>query len=1188
MGDFNCHSPRWSPPGFPRSTTSDRIEEWAAGNGLELLTTPGIPTRRGEGSQRDSTIDLTWRNYAASLRNTFQHATPDWEGSVGSDHALIRTIAITERDARPPKESRGKAFDLDVEPEELELWQDTFKAHTPILRAAPQSPAEIDTVLDGLYEALQIASDAALKRKGANTAHSARWWNSDCKAATSRVKQAQDGEEKTCALRDLKATTRRAKRDWADAHIQRSDVWEVAQWRHGRRQSGIPAIRMRGGNLTYEHEEMAEELTNRFFAEEREPIPLTFADDPSPRETREFQTLSPDEVYDLLRKTANKTAPGTSGFGWQILKWAWPTIGETLTFLFDACLTLGHHPERWREAVVVVIPKPDKADYTLPKAYRPIALLECMSKLLEKVVANRIQHDITALDLVPTNQFSGRQHSSCTDAGLSLLHDIQTAHAAGLKCAILLFDVQGFFDHVNHGRLVSLIQQLGFNPKVSGWMSEFLRDRRVRLKFNNILSETRGQPVGVPQGSPISPVLSIIYTSPLLHLMKGWTNSSLGMYVDDGVIFACAKDWGEVTNLLQTRYTVCMEWLRKSGLAIEPDKTELMFFQRPYARNPAPRPSQLALPDPMGNAQYHVKPVEVLRYLGIFFHWRLKWEPHVKIMANRARASLKALQVLGNSVRGLNMANWRLAFNAICLPVLGYACQLWFKEGAKGQKKLVQILQRVQNEGVKMVSGAFRTAPREALLHITRMLPMRHYLEKLTHTSALRLYRLPRGSQLLRRLGPSWYAPRQGDLPLPAPPNMAPLGNKNRRPTALEALAARVPSEGPRVDVTATPPWEVPAWKVRLKLWGAVNPRSSRMAWTQDLHRSLEGLDIAAIHVVAALTNEGREDGKTVGAAAATLVQGSQWGAQPEWSWTYGEMVKQFDVDCFGIAKTAEALTKRFAHQKAPEVLYLFCPSSSALQAVINPKSKSAQQAALLFHFSLTSFTLTHPDSRFILVWTPLDLTLERQMRARALAKEACLQEPPEGLMRIQSAAFQKDRARIKAYEEWAQDWHRDRMERAAGRKDPSFAHSNTLTRPPDGNNHPLWQAATDRKKDERGRKLKFTFSRRTTSTALQVAVDHAFSGSYALRFRPADSPESRMCPCGAALRTPQHITLECYRFTWERAAAGINHYGRLAPFRKIMGPSKKNAMRLLTFIQETGTFTHPENERRRAEPEPD
>ena len=234
------------------------------------------------------------------------------------------------------------------------------------------------------------------------------------------------------------------------------------------------------------------------------------------------------------------------------------------------------------------------------------------------------------------------------------------------------------------------------------------------------------------------------------------------------------------------------------------------------------------------------------------------------------------------------------------------------------------------------------------------------------------------------------------------------------------------------------------------------------MEWTQDLHRLLEGLDIAAVHVMAALTNKGREDGKVVGAVAATLMQGSQWGTQPKWSWTYGKKIKQFDINCFGIAKTVEALTQRFAHQRALEVIYIFCPSLSALQAVINLRSKSTQKAALLFHLSLTSFTLTHPTTHFILAWSPLDFTLERQMQACALAKAACSQEPPNGINQIQSAAYQKDRARIKAYEMWAQDWHNDHNECAEGRKVPSFAHTHTLTHPPDGNNHPLWQAATD------------------------------------------------------------------------------------------------------------------------------
>ena len=142
------------------------------------------------------------------------------------------------------------------------------------------------------------------------------------------------------------------------------------------------------------------------------------------------------------------------------------------------------------------------------------------------------------------------------------------------------------------------------------------------------------------------------------------------MYVDDEILFACAAEWAVVARLLRVRYSVCEEWLRRSGLAIEPDKTEVLFFQKPYERNPLPAPLQLILPDREHSTYYVVRPSENLRYLGFFINRRLKWEPHVRIMCNRARASIKALQVLGNSIRGLSMANWRLVLNAVCLPVL--------------------------------------------------------------------------------------------------------------------------------------------------------------------------------------------------------------------------------------------------------------------------------------------------------------------------------------------------------------------------------------------------------------------------------------------------------------------------------------------------------------------------------------
>jgi hypothetical protein len=110
----------------------------------------------------------------------------------------------------------------------------------------------------------------------------------------------------------------------------------------------------------------------------------------------------------------------------------------------------------------VVVPKPGKDDYSLPKCYRLIALLECLGKLLEKVVARCLTYDITVLSLIPFTQFGAHPHSSTIDAGLCLMHDVEMAHALRSVCGTLLFDIQGFFNNVNHAQLVALVKSLGF------------------------------------------------------------------------------------------------------------------------------------------------------------------------------------------------------------------------------------------------------------------------------------------------------------------------------------------------------------------------------------------------------------------------------------------------------------------------------------------------------------------------------------------------------------------------------------------------------------------------------------------------------------------------------------------------------------------------------------------------------
>ena len=141
------------------------------------------------------------------------------------------------------------------------------------------------------------------------------------------------------------------------------------------------------------------------------------------------------------------------------------------------------------------------------------------------------------------------------------MHDVQSAQQAGLCCGLLLFDIQGFFDHINHVRLVQVLMNSGFAPEIVRWCQSFLQERTVRLRFNGRTSDPSDFITGTPQGSPVSPVLSIIYMAPLLRKLENMTDTSLSLYIDDGAIFACRRKWLNVEQTMRECYSTCVEWL---------------------------------------------------------------------------------------------------------------------------------------------------------------------------------------------------------------------------------------------------------------------------------------------------------------------------------------------------------------------------------------------------------------------------------------------------------------------------------------------------------------------------------------------------------------------------------------------------------------------------------------------------
>jgi hypothetical protein len=295
------------------------------------------------------------------------------------------------------------------------------------------------------FTLLIITINNRVLRRRAPPNNAFAWWNHECTAAARQVRRAPP-EAVATARRHLHHTFRLAKRAWLENNLASTslDLWSVTKWRKGRRVSHVPPLDT-GAGPTSDRSEMDAALREHFFGRhKRHPIWPDLPGDPAVART--WIPITEDEVSRALATGPGTSAPGPSGIPYWVLRWAHEADNSHLTTIFNACLDLGCHP--WPDATVIAIPKPDKPDYTKVKAFRPITLLECMGKTLEKIIANRLQVQSETHLLIGPGQFAQRHHFA-TDAATVLRMKIEQTRRAGRLGFVCLFDISGFYDSLD-------------------------------------------------------------------------------------------------------------------------------------------------------------------------------------------------------------------------------------------------------------------------------------------------------------------------------------------------------------------------------------------------------------------------------------------------------------------------------------------------------------------------------------------------------------------------------------------------------------------------------------------------------------------------------------------------------------------------------------------------------------------
>jgi hypothetical protein len=159
-----------------------------------------------------------------------------------------------------------------------------------------------------------------------------------------------------------------------------------------------------------------------------------------------------------------------------------------------------------------MIAKPGRRDLTEPRAWRPISLLSCLGKGLERLIARRLAWAAVHYSVLHPQQAGALPKRSATDLVTALIHDIEEAFARKKVATLVTMDVQGAFDTVMRNRLVLRLREQGWPDYLARWACSFMGGRSARARYQGTVTASSPLQCGLTQGSPVSPILFLLYT----------------------------------------------------------------------------------------------------------------------------------------------------------------------------------------------------------------------------------------------------------------------------------------------------------------------------------------------------------------------------------------------------------------------------------------------------------------------------------------------------------------------------------------------------------------------------------------------------------------------------------------------------------------------------------------------------
>ena len=221
-----------------------------------------------------------------------------------------------------------------------------------------------------------------------------------------------------------------------------------------------------------------------------------------------FRKVTREQVKKQIQKVDNKESFGHDSISYGFLKKMSKWIVGELTEIMNLSLETKYYPESWKIARVKPLFKGEGSDRQAPKAYRPVALLSGMSRIMEALLAEQLDNYQEVNGLVHQGVHGFRKGRGTNTAMLEVWEFVLRRTELGELVALDFLDCSAGFDTIVHLYILRKLEtQFGMDQNSLQWMSSYLQGWTQYVVVEASRSTNRTMKRGAPQGGGLSPII---------------------------------------------------------------------------------------------------------------------------------------------------------------------------------------------------------------------------------------------------------------------------------------------------------------------------------------------------------------------------------------------------------------------------------------------------------------------------------------------------------------------------------------------------------------------------------------------------------------------------------------------------------------------------------------------------------